>query len=226
MNSSPLILALDSTSIERCASLISETKDFIGIYKFGLEFFSTNGPEGVAQLKLLFPSMRVFLDLKLHDIPNTVGRASEGLKGLDVEYLTVHASGGKEMIEASVAALPQTRITAVTVLTSLDSEILGQIGISIPIDEVALRWARLAAAAGAKAIVASPHEVSILRKDLPREISLITPGIRPKRVEDDQKRIMTPSDALAAGSDFLVIGRPITAATDPALAARQIFESL
>ncbi len=223
---SPLILALDSRDIGRCAELIGQTSEYIGVFKVGLEFFSANGPLGVANLKRSFPEISIFLDLKLHDIPNTVGKACASLEDLKVDFLTVHAQGGSEMIKAAVLALPETRITAVTVLTSLDQSMLSFLGIEKPVDELASRWAEIAVASGARAIVASPLEVGALRGSLPREISLITPGIRPNATNDDQKRTMTPKDAIAAGADFLVIGRPITGATDPQSAARRIFESL
>lgn len=226
MSKSPLILALDSQEIERCSALIEETSEYIGVFKLGLEFFSANGPGGVANLKKRFPEIGIFLDLKLHDIPNTVGKASASLACLDVDYLTVHAQGGSEMIKAAVLALPETRITAVTVLTSLDQNALSSLGIERPVEELASRWAELAVASGAKAIVASPLEVKALRASLPRDISLITPGIRPAAFDDDQKRTMSPKDAITAGADFLVIGRPITGAIDPRSAARSIFESL
>lgn len=226
MANSPIILALDSQEVERCEELIELTADFIGVYKLGLEFFSANGPNGVVILKKKFPEISIFLDLKLHDIPNTVGKASTSLEKLKVDYLTVHAQGGSEMIKAAALALPGTRVTAVTVLTSLDQNTLSSLGIEKPVGELALRWAELAVASGARAIVASPLEVKALRALLPREISLITPGIRPSALDDDQKRTMTPRDAIAAGADFLVIGRPITQAKDPRSVAKTVFESL
>lgn len=226
MFKSPLILALDSTEIERCAELIEQTSEYVGVFKLGLEFFGANGPFGVANLKRRFPEISIFLDLKLHDIPNTVGKASASLEHLKVDFLTVHALGGSEMIKAAALASPETRITAVTVLTSLDENTLSSLGIEKPVEELALRWAELAVASGARAIVASPLEVRALRASLPREIALITPGIRPNATDDDQKRTMSPKDAIAAGADFLVIGRPITGAVDVRNAARSIFESL
>ncbi|MBU3715711.1 MAG: orotidine-5'-phosphate decarboxylase [Candidatus Nanopelagicaceae bacterium] len=226
MANSPIILALDSQEVERCQELIEQTAEYVGVFKVGLEFFSANGPMGVATLKSKFPEIAIFLDLKLHDIPNTVGKASASLAQLDVEYLTVHAQGGPEMIKAAALALPDTRITAVTVLTSLDQGTLNSLGIEEPVEELASQWAKLAVNAGARAIVASPLEVRALRAALPREISLITPGIRPSATDDDQKRTMSPKDALLAGADFLVIGRPITEAKNPRSAARSIFESL
>lgn len=226
MVNSPLILALDSHDISRCMSLIEGTQDYIGVYKLGLEFFTANGRDSVKEILAEFPEIRVFLDLKLHDIPNTVGKASSNFSDTRVEFLTVHGAGGPEMIRAAADALPNSRITAVTVLTSLDEKVLAELGIALPIEEIVVRWAEMAVSSGARAIVASPLEVSFLKRILPSDISLITPGIRPKASQDDQKRIMTPSEALAAGSDYLVIGRPITDAQDPHLAAREIFESL
>ena len=226
MAKSPLILALDSPDIERCRALIQSTRDFIEVYKFGLEFFTANGPSAIAEFRRGFPDIRIFLDLKLHDIPNTVGKASQSLRPLEVEFLTVHCAGGAEMINAAVSALPGTRITGVTVLTSLDATSLRLLGLGGEVKEFVLRWAKEAVAAGATAIVASPHEVAMLRKELSREIALITPGIRPILTTDDQKRTMTPRDAILAGADYLVIGRPITASPDPQEAARSIFESL
>lgn len=226
MAKSPLILALDTQEVEKCAELIQATADYIGVFKLGLEFFSANGPMGVINLKEKFPEIAIFLDLKLHDIPNTVGKASSSLEELEVDYLTLHAQGGSEMIKAAALALPNTRITAVTVLTSLDQSVLSSLGIEKPISELALRWAEIAVASGARAIVASPLEVQALRAILPREIELITPGIRPSASSDDQKRTMSPKDAIAAGADYLVIGRPITQDKDPRSVAKSVFESL
>lgn len=226
MNSSPLILALDSPDLSRCRELIKATEQFVGVYKFGLEFFTANGRQALDGILREYPEIRIFLDLKLHDIPNTVGKASSNFADMRIEFLTLHAAGGPEMIKAAATALPKTRITAVTILTSLDSEILTSMGMSSSIDEIVQKWAKLAVASGARAIVASPLEVSMLRAVLPREIALITPGIRPVAAKDDQKRTMTPRQALEAGADYLVIGRPITDAPDVRTAAREIFDSL
>lgn len=226
MNSSPLILALDTPDVSKCKELIAATKPYIGVYKFGLEFFTANGRESLEGILRDFPEIRIFLDLKLHDIPNTVGKASSNFADMRIEFLTVHASGGAQMIKAAATSLPKTRITAVTVLTSLDSETLKGLGMDSPLQEIVEKWADLAVASGARAIVASPLEVSLLRNKLPREVALITPGIRPVVANDDQKRTMTPKQALEAGADYLVIGRPITEAPDPQRAAREIFDSL
>ena len=226
MNDSPLVLALDRKDISSCISLIDETRDFMGVYKLGLEFFLRNGAEGVRMITRTFPELRVFLDLKLHDIPNTVAGAASGLAELEIEYLTVHASGGFKMIESAVKALPACKITGVTVLTSLDQGQIHELGIRSEIESLTLALAKLSVSAGARAIVASPKEVKLLRNEIPKEITLITPGIRIEKSNDDQARTLSPSEALREGADLLVIGRPITAASNPREAARQIYESL
>jgi orotidine-5'-phosphate decarboxylase len=226
MYKSPIVLALDSARVDRCESLIDATNDFVGVYKLGLEFFTANGPAGVVAIRKNFPQIRIFLDLKLHDIPNTVGKSSANLAEIGIEFLTVHASGGPEMIKAAVEALPATRITAVTVLTSIDQRALEILALPNDVEGLVSSWAGAAVAAGSSAIVASPHEVAILRKTLPAGITLITPGIRTATANDDQKRVMTPTEAIKSGADLLVIGRPITGAESPGDAARTIFESL
>ena len=226
MFKSPVILALDNPDLAKCAELIESTSDFVGIYKLGLEFFTSKGLFGVRDINRLFPDISIFLDLKLHDIPNTVAGAARALADERVSILTVHAAGGGKMIEAAVAALPETDIAAVTVLTSIDEAQLQRLGFSLTTEEIVLRWASEAVAAGARAIVASPLEVSLLRANLPTEIKLITPGIRFDAGQDDQARTLTPSEAIRAGSDYLVIGRPITKANSPREAARRIYEEL
>lgn len=222
---SRIILAVDTTDIDRAQSLIAETRTHIEVYKFGLEFYLRHG---ISVLKKIVSEeeIKLFLDLKLHDIPNTVGKASASLEELDPFFLTVHASGGREMITAAVSALPKTQITAVTVLTSLDGENISELGFAGSVGDTVENLARVAVAAGARALVASPHEIVRLRKLFPN-LTLITPGIRPSSEQgDDQRRIMTPQDAVNAGSDYLVIGRPITAAQSPAEAAKAIYNSI
>jgi orotidine-5'-phosphate decarboxylase len=172
----------------------------------------------------------LFLDVKLHDIPNTVAGAAAALARYSPKYLTVHASGGPEMVRAACTALPETYVTAVTVLTSLDDQVLREVGISTPALDTVVRQAVSAVEAGARAIVCSPHEVARDRSEVGADIVLITPGVRPAgAAPDDQKRVMTPVEALTAGADLLVIGRPITGAVDinsAALAiAREIDQS-
>ena len=226
MANSPVILALDTKDIDQADSLINETSEFVGVFKLGLEFFIANGLQGVVTVAKIHPQARIFLDLKLHDIPNTVAKAATNLRDLNVEFLTVHASGGSAMISAAANALPNCKIVAVTLLTSLDKEELQRLDIGENPERIVVNWAKLAVQAGARAIVASPLEVKALRANLPREIELITPGIRFEAGADDQMRTMTPADAISAGSDYLVVGRPITAAANPREAAQRIFQSI
>lgn len=223
---SPLILALDSTDIARCGSLIEETRESIGIYKFGLEFYLKNGASGILEIQSKYPDVRIFLDLKLHDIPNTVAAAAKSVANLKPEILTVHASGGSAMISAAVNSLPDTKIAAVTILTSLTEEDLAPFGrpaISKTVEELA----EAASLAGARAIVASPNEAGALRARLGSEIKLIIPGIRPAGgSSDDQVRVATPESAIESGADYLVIGRPITGAAEPGKAAAEIYASI
>tara|TARA_A100001388_G_scaffold121469_1_gene89689 strand:- start:642 stop:1241 length:600 start_codon:yes stop_codon:yes gene_type:complete len=167
----------------------------------------------------------IFLDLKLHDIPATVAGTARVVAPLAPTYLTVHASGGPQMVHAAVEALPDTRVTAVTLLTSLDQASARELGISGSPSDIVARWAATAVDAGARALVCSPHEVPRLRSSVPSEIHLITPGIRPAGASaHDQRRASTPAQALADGSDLLVIGRPITGEPDPRAAAIAIAE--
>lgn len=222
--SSPLILAIDSTDIEKVRRLIDETREFISIYKFGLEFYLSHGLERLDSLKSS-ESIEVFLDLKLHDIPNTVRKAAEAISSLRPKILTVHSAGGGEMVRAAVHALPDTSIAAVTILTSLDQEALIGLGIERNLSELVLSFASSALTAGAAALVASPHEVGELRARFPEAI-LITPGIRPLDLGDDQRRTMTPRQAIDAGSDYLVIGRPISSSASPRDSAKEILASI
>jgi orotidine-5'-phosphate decarboxylase len=167
--------------------------------------------------------MSIFLDLKLHDIPATVAGAARSVASLEPTYLTVHAAGGPSMIEAAAVALPDTRVTAVTVLTSLDASMVAELGIDGSPQDIVLRWAQMAVGAGARAIVCSPHEVARLREVVPAGFHLITPGVRPAgAATHDQRRSATPRQALDDGADLLVVGRPITEQSDPGAAARDI----
>lgn len=193
--------------------------------KLGLEFFVANGPQGVAAIQEL--GLPIFLDLKLHDIPNTVAAAVRSAAGLGVRYLTVHASGGRAMLEAAAtaaAAVPAApRLLAVTVLTSLDDDDLRAQGVARDSGEQVAALAELARDAGIDGLVCSPKEVARLRQRLGAAAHLVVPGIRPAdAAADDQKRTLSPADAQTAGADVLVIGRPIAAAADPAAAARAI----
>ena len=228
---SPIILALDTNELTTAISWIEATRDSVDIYKVGLEFFLKFGRQGLEELAKN-SELDFFLDLKLHDIPNTVSGAVNSIKDLNPRFLTVHAAGGSAMIRAAADAAPSVLITAVTVLTSLDMEELQKMGIdSTPLD-LANSMARNSVSAGARAIVCSPHEVSAIRNSVAPGITLITPGVRPVDSElGDQSRVMTPPEALAAGANFVVIGRPITSfflKSPEAMAdrAREILESL
>lgn len=229
---SPIILAVDTDNLDTAKSWVASTTPYVGFFKLGLEFFLKFGIEGVAEI-LRETDRKIFLDLKLHDIPNTVGSAAQQILSISPEFLTVHASGGPAMIAAAVKALPDTKITAVTILTSLDQRDLEAIGYIGTPSERASALALLAVDAGAKAIVSSPHEIQTIRAAIGKRASIITPGVRPNfnskpaqqpKRSDDQKRTMDPKSALSAGADYLVIGRPITESQDVAAAAKLILE--
>jgi orotidine-5'-phosphate decarboxylase len=206
-----IILAVDTPDFETARSWILATQGSIAAYKLGLEFFATFGYEGVSRLREVSDA-DLFLDLKLHDIPNTVAGAVKQVVKLAPRFLTVHASGGRAMVKVAVESAPSVNITAVTILTSLGETDLKEIGFAqSPLDS-AVKLALLAKEAGARAIVCSPLEISAIRQAIGPEISIITPGVRPtdESVSDDQKRVMTPERAIQEGADFLVIGRPIT----------------
>lgn len=209
----PIVLAVDTADLDTARRWVAATRDSVSVYKLGLEFFLTFGHAGVNAIRGETDA-DIFLDLKLHDIPHTVAGAARAVAGLKPTFLTVHASGGSEMINAAVQALPESKVTAVTILTSLSEEDLFQIGYASPALESAVALAKLAVAAGAKAIVSSPLEVSAIRSVVGEEPIIITPGVRPalEAGTDDQKRTMTPKDAIAAGASLVVIGRPITGA--------------
>jgi len=226
-NSSQVILALDFNDMASTVEMIDLTKEHIGIYKLGLEFYLAHGKSGVKEIQSRFSGIEIFLDLKLHDIPNTVAGACRSVADLSPKFLTVHASGGSKMISGASSTLPNVEITAVTILTSLDKEQMSAMGLNENIENLTLSLAKNAVNSGARAIVSSPQEVSLLRKHLGEKVTLITPGVRPSGAErDDQERVMTPREAIEAGADFVVIGRPITKASDPKQAAEAITASL
>ena len=196
----------------------------VSTLKVGLEVYCRDGGRAVQEARRAAGGdIAVFLDLKLHDIPATVAGACRAVAPLAPDFLTVHASGGPQMVAAAAEVLPGTRITAVTVLTSLDDAALAAIGMDGPSEPAAVRLARLAVEAGARAVVCSPQEVAAIRAAVGSSITLITPGVRPAGASlDDQVRVATPARALADGADLLVIGRPITASADPGAAARDI----
>jgi len=226
-NSSQVILALDFNDMASTVEMINLTKEHIGIYKLGLEFYLAHGNSGVKEIQSRFTDIEIFLDLKLHDIPNTVAGACRSVADLNPKFLTVHASGSSKMVSAASSTLPNVEITAVTILTSLDQKQMIAMGLNENIETLTLSLAKNAVNSGARAIVSSPQEVSLLRKHLGEKVTLITPGVRPSGAErDDQERVMTPLEAIEAGADFVVIGRPITKASDPKQAAEAITASL
>lgn len=222
---SPIFVAIDTTDPHRALDLAHAVRPYAGGVKLGLEFFCANGPRGVEQIAKL--GLPVFLDLKLHDIPNTVGKAVEALGVIAPAVLTVHAAGGRAMLAAAkAAAAPSTKIIAVTVLTSLDEHDLSSCGVGGSPAEQVRRLARVARDAGVDGIVCSGAEVAAARADWP-DGYFVVPGIRPSGSgAGDQKRIVTPRQALDDGASMLVIGRPITGAADPAEAIRAIAAGL
>jgi orotidine-5'-phosphate decarboxylase len=222
---SPIYVAIDTTDVHRAAAIAREVPGHAGGVKLGLEFFCANGHEGV--LRIAEGELPIFLDLKLHDIPNTVEKAVAALARLKPAILTVHAAGGREMMRAAKAAAPQeTKVVGVTVLTSLDDSDLLASGIQgTPGDQVK-RLAELARESGLDGIVCSGSEIAAARADWPDGF-FVVPGVRPAGGDaGDQKRVVTPRQALDGGASVLVIGRPITGAADPAEAIAQIAASL
>ncbi len=222
----PVFVALDTPDLAAAKALARELRPYVGGLKLGLEFFSAHGPDGVREFSGMgFP---VFLDLKFHDIPNTVAGAVRSAMALDVAIVNVHAAGGPAMLAAAKeAAGGKARIIAVTVLTSLSDGDLAAVGQTPPAADQVLRLAKLVKACGLDGVVCSAHEIAPLRAALGKDFLLVVPGIRPQGAAlGDQTRVMGPLEAHRAGADILVIGRPITAAPDPVQAARDIAESL
>ena len=217
---SPIILAVDTRDFETAQRWVEATRESVAGYKLGLEFFLTFGTEGVSKIKEEF-GVEIFLDLKLHDIPNTVSSAASAISSLNPRFLTVHASGGSAMVRAAVEAVPQIDITAVTILTSLSEEDLFEIGYANKALESAVALADLSVRAGAKAIVCSPLEITAIRGAVGGDPIIITPGVRPAGTagSDDQVRTMTPQMAIESGANYVVIGRPITGAWSKGAAA-------
>jgi orotidine-5'-phosphate decarboxylase len=231
---SPLIVALDLPNPERALDLVSQLGALAGAWKIGKELFVRAGPDIVRRIRQTGAS--VFLDLKFHDIPNTVTRAVAAATELDVQMITVHVAGGRSMLEAAESSARDTAarldrspplLLGVTILTSLDSNALAEIGMEANVARQVERLASLAVHAGLRGLVCSPLEIAALRQIIPPEIQLVTPGIRSTDVaKDDQRRTLTAREALAAGADWLVVGRPITASNDPRAAAESLLQSL
>jgi len=230
----PILVALDVPTAETALGLAADLAPVVAGFKIGSQLFTSAGPEIVRRVRGAGGS--VFLDLKFHDIPNTVAKAVEAAVHLDVQMLTVHTSGGLEMLRAAEESAQETArklgvtpplILGVTVLTSMDSRALATIGCEANVGKQVERLASLAIRAGLRGLVCSPLEIAALRLLLPDDLKLITPGIRTGAEQvDDQKRTLAPKEALAAGADWLVIGRPIYAAQNPRAAAEQILASL
>ncbi|HXP98381.1 MAG TPA: orotidine-5'-phosphate decarboxylase [Telmatospirillum sp.] len=226
----PVFCALDTTDPQVALALSRRLAGLVGGIKLGLEFFSANGPEGVRAVAE--GGLPLFLDLKFHDIPNTVAGAVRAAVRLGPAFTTLHASGGREMMAAAVDAAQEAsvkwsvarpRLLAVTVLTSMSEGDLTDGGVGGTLLDHVKRLAAMAQDAGVDGVVCSPHEVDVLRTQCGGDFQLVIPGIRPAwAVANDQKRVLTPAEAMAKGADWLVIGRPITAAADPAEAARRI----
>lgn len=220
----PIICAIDTTDVAKAKNLVQAVHGSVGAIKLGLEFFTANGIAGVNAVAGGIP---LFLDLKFHDIPNTVAGAVRATASINAFMLTIHTSGGKAMMQAAAEAaktLPKKpMIIGVTVLTSLDGYDLESIGMQNDVGYQANKLTELAQDSGLDGVVCSPHEIEILRRQCGKDFKLIVPGIRPAgSAADDQKRVMTPKKAIQKGADYLVIGRPITEAKDPAQAAREL----
>ncbi len=222
----PIAVALDAPDLDTAARWAALVTPHVSTVKIGLELYLRYGPEAVASIRGA-SAVDVFLDLKLHDIPATVAGAARAVARLRPALLTVHAAAGPAAIRAAAQAAPGTAIVAVTVLTSLSDTDLGLLGVIGPVGDAVRRLAALSVAAGATGLVCSPREVAAVRGEVGDDITIITPGVRPAGAEaHDQARIATPVEALRAGADLLVIGRPITGAADPGAAAAAIAASL
>lgn len=229
-----IIVALDVSSADIALEIVSELKDHAGAFKVGLQLFTSAGPAFVR--KLVESGIKVFLDLKFHDIPNTVARAGVEACRLGLWMFNVHALGGREMMRRAADEVREVcirenlvvpKIIGVTVLTSSDRETLAEVGIEGDVESAVKRLVALTADAGLDGVVASPHELKMIRETTGAEFLVVVPGIRPDfATQDDQKRVMTPSGALSAGSDYLVVGRPITDAADRPAALERILDEI
>jgi orotidine-5'-phosphate decarboxylase len=230
----PIIVALDVPTADRALALARQLAPVVGALKVGAELFTSAGPDIICRLRDLGAS--VFLDLKFHDIPNTVAKAVDTAVRLDVQMLTVHTSGGSAMMEAAEAAARESArslkrepplVLGVTVLTSLDDAAISEVGFANPVSQQVQRLALLAGRAGLRGLVCSPLEIRLLRAVLPAEVQLVTPGIRPPgAAQDDQRRTLSPAEALRAGANWLVVGRPIYGSPDPHRAAEELLTGL
>jgi len=223
-----LIVALDVSTAAAAQKIVAAVGDSAFTYKVGMQLYTAEGPQVVRDL--VASGRRVFLDLKYHDIPNTVGAAVAEAARLGVSMLTVHGSGSGKMLRAAVDAAktrPELMVLAVTVLTSLDAHDLDKIGVRGTVEDTVLRLATISLANGCHGIVASAREASTLRAELGHDFAIVTPGVRPAGTSvGDQVRVVTPAEAIASGSSYIVVGRPITDAADPAAEARSILAQI
>ena len=229
----PIIAAIDTTHVSTAKSLVNAVGDHVGAVKLGLEYFTANGAAGVHALGSDLP---VFLDLKFHDIPNTVSHAIKATAGINTFMMTVHTAGGRDMLRSAIDASNEVAeltgkerplIVGVTVLTSLDQDDLDMVGYKHLLSDQVMRLADLAQSSGLDGVVCSAYEIQNLRAACGDDFKLVVPGIRPEGSEtDDQKRVLTPKEAVNRGADFLVIGRPITRSPNPGKAADMIYRSI
>jgi len=226
-----LILALDVDTKEQALKLVDELYDVVGYFKVGMQLYYSCGNDLIKAIH--DRGGKIFLDLKLHDIPNTVYHAAKVIAGLDVGMTNFHAAGGSEMLRKAVEGLQAGAPTspplslAVTVLTSLDDDNLTQLGLNTSVSETVVNWARLAQKNGCTGVVCSPQEIELVKSQCGKDFVTVTPGIRPSwSVKNDQKRITTPFDAMASGGDYIVIGRPIRDAKDPRAAAMLVLDEM
>ncbi len=227
MPSDRLIVALDYDDPQKALTLVDQLAPYLSFYKVGKQLFTLCGPDFVRELRR--KGVDVFLDLKFHDIPQTVSKAVKSAVSLDVRFLTIHASGGSEMMRAAAEAVKgtKTQVLAVTVLTSFDEESLKQIGVDHTVPGQVLNLARLAATSGIQGLVCSPFEVELIRGQIKTPMTLVTPGIRgPNDPLGDQKRTLSAKEAIQAGANYLVVGRPVTQAADPVASAKALIESI
>lgn len=233
-NNERLIVALDVDTKEKAVEIVKKLKKYAGVFKIGSELFTSCGPSIVDEVQKM--GSKVFLDLKFHDIPNTVSRSALAAAKMGVFLFNVHASGGLEMMkrcaeavkdEAKRSNIECPKVIAVTVLTSMDENSLKKIGINDNMETQVLKLAKLALDAGLDGVVASPSEVKLIRNALGRDFLIVTPGVRPAwAATNDQKRIATPREAITSGADFIVVGRPIIEAPDPVEAVKKVLEEI
>jgi orotidine-5'-phosphate decarboxylase len=229
-----LIFALDVEHFGEAQKLVDLLKDHVGLFKVGKQLFTHSGPKVIDMIRR--KGERVFLDLKFHDIPNTVAKAGEEAAKLGSAMFTVHSLGGYEMMKQAVESsrdiakqlnMPKPLILAVTILTSMDEGILKEVGIKTPLEKQVIRLATLAQKAGVNGVVASPREINLIRDHCGSDFLIVTPGVRPASVaKGDQKRTLTPGEAVRTGADYIVVGRPIREADDPVRAADEIVKEI